>query len=163
LPGAPLAERRRDRPVDGPDQPAATGADRPGRAATAAARRARDLRGDALVLARERRDVLLVLDAVRLHAAEQVLALVASVREVVALGGDVLAHPGDLVALRRDGVHHGLLALLERAQALGRRRRLRLVARDARDDPLVLMADAADELAALEQVGEAVGVEDHGH
>ena len=33
--------------------------------------------------------------------------------------------------------------------------------RDDPDDLLVLLGDAAHEVAALEQVGEAVGVEDH--
>ena len=55
-----------------------------------------------------------------------------------------------------------LLARLERRRAASRRRSRRLRGRDAVDDARSWSEMRSHELAALEQVGEAVGVEDHG-
>jgi hypothetical protein len=55
------------------------------------------------------------------------------------------------------------LALLERVEALGRRDRRGLGLAHAVDDAGVLLRHALHELGPLEQVREAVGLEDHGH
>ena len=104
----------------------------------------------------------------------QRLALGADLAQRVGLAGPRLrvAHPradqlvlddGDLVAALEHDRGQLLLARLELVQARGGARRVGLRVAHELDDRVVLVLDAAEELAALQQVGEAVGVQHHGH
>ena len=68
----------------------------------------------------------------------------------------------ELVALGEDRVRRVLDPLLELGQELLLLLRLLLEDADALDDRLVLLGHALEELRPLEQVGEAVGRQDHG-
>ena len=69
----------------------------------------------------------------------------------------------DLVDLVLDLVRDDLGALLQLVEPLGGGDRVRLRAPDDADDPRVLLGHPLHELRALEQVGEAVGLQHHGH
>src|SRR5829696_6338723 len=153
------AEAGDDRPVDRPDQAPRALADRAGRAA--ALRRLEPGEHRRLLLL-ERRQVALQITPVvprgrerpRLHRAgalELLLAVDEAVLDRVDLRGAPRDLGGDLAQL-----------LLERVEPLLGGDRLRLRLAHAVDDARVLLRDALHELGALEQVGEAVGLEDHG-
>ena len=74
----------------------------------------------------------------------------------------VLDH-GDLVAALEHDRGQLLLARLELVEARGGARRVGLRVAHELDDRVVLVLDAPEELAALQQVGEAVGVQHDGH
>ena len=74
---------------------------------------------------------------------------------------EALLGAGDLVAALLDDRGELLLAALEDVQALGGRRRVGLGGAHDLDDVLVLLGHALHELAALEQLGEALGGHDH--
>ncbi len=72
------------------------------------------------------------------------------------------ANVGDRVAPLEHGGGCALPGPLEAGEALGGRGRVRLGGADDPDDVAVLVGDPADELLALEQVGEALAVEHDG-
>ena len=69
---------------------------------------------------------------------------------------------GDVVAAAQDRLGGRLLAVLELGQQALGLLGARLEHLHARDDLAVLVGDPLQELGALQQVGEAVGLEDHG-
>ena len=155
-----LAERGGDRPVDGPDQLARA---RPDRTRRRRARGGGEARGDPRLLALEHAQV--ALERVPALARRGERALLArphaldrrAAVDEAALDGCDLVAPGDHLArdLR--------LPRLQLVEPLGRRGRLGLGRLDAADDARVLGRHALDELRPLEQLGEAVGLEDHRH
>ena len=94
--------------------------------------------------------------------AEDRPALVAHVGQLVLRRDELVLRSRDLVALGEDRVRRVLDLLLELGEQLLLLLGLRLQDADALDDRLVLLGDALEELGAVEQVGEAVGLEDHG-
>src|SRR5690349_15991644 len=156
LPRTPLAERRGDRPVHGPDH-------RAGAAANWARRRAL-LRGSQLGrnLRLHLRKVALEAVSRRAHTREDHLAAVTRTLQVGARRDELALDRRDLVAALLDRDRRRLLLLLQRAQFLRLLGRLRLQRAHARDDLVVLVGDAVQELRALEQVGEAVRFEHDG-
>src|SRR3954454_1572160 len=158
LPRAALAERRGDRPVDGPDH-----------AAVALPDRARGQRAGRLL---QRPLDLALLGLQRRQRALQVLARGAGLLQRALLVrpravqpdarvDQALLNARDLVAVGEHDRGDALLARGEALQARLGRGRVGAGGADDPDDPLVLLGDTLHELAALEQVGEAVRVEDH--
>ena len=76
-------------------------------------------------------------------------------------GGQAVARGGDVVAPAQDRLGRGLLAVLELGQQSLGLLGARLEHLHARHDRAVLVGDPLQELGALEQVGEAVGLEHH--
>ena len=158
LPGPALAELRGDRPVDRPDEAAVALLDRPrGERALRLLQRGLDLG----LLGLQPGEVALELLALGAHRA-QGARLVGARAGQADLGVDeALLGAGDLVAALLDDRGELLLAALEDVQALGGRRRVGLGGAHDPDDVLVLLGHALHELAALEQLGEALGGHDH--
>ena len=150
----------RDRPVDGPDQAARALADRagrrrPGRTASAASTAACSFSSA--------REVALEVVAVRAGRGERARldrrarprsAFWRSTSRSLIAATSAAAAATSAVTLRWRS------SSASRRFSVGDRLRLRLP--DAVDDARVLLRDALHELRALEQVGEAVGLEDHG-
>jgi hypothetical protein len=160
-----LAERRRNRPIDRPDQAAGPALDRPGRAPTASANGGLgglDACPHRRLLAAQVVEVLLEVVAVRLDSREQRPALAAGGCQRVLALDHRGARLGDLVLLREDRVGGVLLLLLELLELVREPRRLALELADARDDHAVLRGDPLEEGGPVEHVREAVGLEDHG-
>ena len=107
-------------------------------------------------------EVALQLLALGAHGAQRVRLVGARAVEPDLGVDEALLGPGDLVAALLDDRGDALLADLELVQALGGGRRVGLGVVDELDDALVLLGHALHELAALEQVGEALGGHDHG-
>src|SRR3954468_15412508 len=159
LPRAGLAERRRDRAVDGPDE-LSVAADRAGRDRSGLPREAA-LDGAGLAL----------------QVVEVALERGGRAAEHRELRGAGCAHGGELLPLADEGaldaldlvaaVEHGdgerPLATLEPVEPVHGLRRQPLGLRDGDDHPAVLRADPRDELARLEEVGEPAGGEDDRH
>ncbi len=147
-----------ERPVHRPDERARASADRAGRQRSGVVEAVRDTLGLTLELVQ----LALVVHAPRAHLG-QGAALVAA-RALVADAGvdELLLDPRDLVAAGQDDLGDPLLPALEAIQAGGRGLGVHPGVAHRADDALVLLADASQELAALEEVGEAVGVEHDG-
>ena len=114
------------------------------------------------LLGLEPREVALQLLALGAHGAQRARLVRARAGEADPRVDEALLGARDLVAALLDDRGEPLLAALELVQALGRRRRVGLGVAHDLDDVLVLLGDALHELAALEQVGEALGGHDHG-
>src|SRR5262249_3351721 len=130
LPRALLAERRRDRPVDRPDQPARAVLDR----AEVADVDARQLCLDLRLRLDEARDVVLELLAAVARGLQQRGLLAPDGLDAVAPAHERVAHAGDLVALRRDLGGDLRRLRLQPGQLRLARRRLRLGRADDRHD-----------------------------
>ena len=109
------------------------------------------------------REVALEVLAALARAGERRRLVGAHGGERVAAVDELARDARDLVAPRLDRGGDLRLALLELVEALGGARRLGARGADAVDDARVLVGDALHELGALEQVGEAVGLEHDGH
>src|SRR4051812_10038137 len=151
LPGARLAERRRDRTVDRPDQPARARLDRAGGDRP---RVARELGLDLRLLLLQRRDVVLEIVAAVARARQQAVLVGARRLDAVAAVDEPDADAGDLVALVLDLLGDLRLALLERVEPLGGRGGVGLGVGDDGHDLRVLARDALHEVGAGQQVGE---------
>src|SRR5262249_41062851 len=113
LPRARLAERRRDRPVDRPDQAALAAADRPrGHRADVA----RQLGLDLLLLLLRRGDIVLEIVAAVARGVQQRRLLLARALDVVLALHEAHADRRDLVALLLDLRGDVRLGLLQRGQ-----------------------------------------------
>src|SRR4051794_6103614 len=158
LPGATLAEGRRDRPVDRPDHRAAAAPDRAGveRRATLGGTQLR------LDLRLQLREVALELLARRLDVRERGAAPIARALELDAVRHELALHRDDLVAARFDRYGGGLLLAPQLAELLRLLGRERLERAHARDDLVVLVGDPVEELGPLEQVCKAVRLEHDG-
>ena len=116
----------------------------------------------ASLLPLERGEVALEAHTAVAHLCERAALVRAGRGELVARAHELVLHGGDLVALAQDPLGRELLALLEVGELDGLVLRLVAQAAHAVGDLAVLVRDAVEELGALEQVAEAVGLEDHG-
>src|SRR5687767_7575927 len=147
-------ESRDDRAVHGP-------AELPAALLERAARVALDGRLHARLLALERHEVALQLHAAVVHLSERAALVRARRGELVARADELVLDRCDLVALLEDALRCELLLLLKPGELEGLVLRLVAEAAHAVGDLASLVRDAVEELGALEQVAEAVGLEDH--
>ena len=148
-----LAERRGEGAVDRPDQAAGAAPDRARRAPR------RGVADPACARSIAARSSSASTRGCRTLA--RTPAAVALRAQLALRGGQAVARGGDVVAAAQDRLGRRLLAALELGeQALGLLR-AGLEHLHTRDDLAVLVGDPLQELGALQQVREAVGLEDH--
>ena len=151
-----LAEGRRDRAVDRPDHAAASRGGPGRRGAPAPPCAVRSCAGDLRLLGAQRAEVVLEVRGAGRAPRPSTDCLRARVPRGGARG-DEASLTGATSSRRAWMRRERLLALLERGEARVGGRRVGLRVADRGEDPVVLVGDAAQELAALEEVGEALG------
>jgi hypothetical protein len=96
------------------------------------------------------------------HLRERAALVRAGRRELIARAHELMLDGGDLIAFLEDALGGELLLLLQVGELDGLVFRRVAQPAHAIGDLAVLVRDSVEELGALQQVAEAVGLEDHG-